>query len=162
MADAGPVLVGTDFSENAGVALAEARRLASLLGVRVEVLHVVDGAFSESWGEQGEAGRWLVTAGLAPEQLLVRFGNPPVELARRAAELEPEVIVVGSHGRSGYQPLALGSTAARISVQARCPVMLVSPRIERNELGGSLKPLSGGRDGADGDDKGTTEGGTTR
>ena len=162
-ADVGPVLVGTDFSDNAGVALVEARRLASRLGVRVEVLHVVDGARSESWGEQGEAGQWLITAGLTPEELLVRFGSPSVELARRAAELEPEVIVVGSHGRSGYQPLALGSTAARISVQARCPVMLVSPRIDRNEqVNGKTKPQSGGRDGAAGDEQGTTEGGTTR
>jgi nucleotide-binding universal stress UspA family protein len=162
-ADVGPVLVGTDFSDTAGVALAEARRLASRLGVRVEVLHVVDGARSVSWGENGEAERWLSMAGLAPDELLVRFGSPSVELARRAAELEPEVIVVGSHGRSGYQPLALGSTAARISVQARCPVMVVSPRIDRNEQrGGAMKPLAAGSDGAAGDEQGTTEGGKTR
>jgi nucleotide-binding universal stress UspA family protein len=162
-AQIGPVLVGTDFSDNSGVALAEARRLAARMGTWVEVLHVVDGGPSIGWGEQGEAGRWLSTAGLEPDELMVRFGSPPVELARRAAELVPELIVVGSHGRSGYQPLGLGSTAARISVQARCPVVLVSPRVDRQELWGGEEPLQDvGRDGAAANYRGPTDGGKTR
>jgi nucleotide-binding universal stress UspA family protein len=124
----GPVLVGTDFSESASLALAEARRLAALMGARVEVVHVVDGAHAAGWGEDGQAGNWLKTAQLDPAGLVVRYGSPWVELARYAAEVMPTLVVVGSHGQSGYQPLTIGSTATRISVHARCPVVLVSPR----------------------------------
>jgi nucleotide-binding universal stress UspA family protein len=135
---AGPVVVGTDFSETATVALAEARRLAALLRVRVAVVHIADGTALPAWTDSGPAARWLRAASLRPADLIVRHGSPWVELARYAAEVRPTLLVVGSHGQSGYQPLAIGSTAARVSVQARCPVVLVSPRVAvtGNEVAG--------------------------
>lgn len=140
----GPVLVGTDFSETAGIALSEARRLAALLGTRVALVHVVDGGLAAGWGEDGLASVWLKAAGVDPAGLVVRYGNPWVELARFAAEVVPTLLVVGSHGQSGYQPLAIGSTATRISVHARCPVVLVSPRAVQAEQ----EDVRAGRDGA--------------
>lgn len=140
----GPVLVGTDFSDTAGIALSEARRLATLLGTHVELLHVVDGGLAAGWGEDGQASAWLKAAAVEPAGLVVRYGNPWVELARFAAEVVPTLLVVGSHGQSGYQPLAIGSTATRISVHARCPVVLVSPRAVQAEQ----EDVRAGRDGA--------------
>jgi nucleotide-binding universal stress UspA family protein len=121
----GPVVVGTDFSDNSAVALAEGRRLAELLGVAMEVVHVVDGGGALADG----AAEWLEACGVGADRLVVRHGNPWVELARYAAEVSPRLLVVGSHGSTGYQPLSLGSTASRITVHARCPVVLVSPRV---------------------------------
>jgi hypothetical protein len=54
--------------------------------------------------------------------------------------------VVGSHGESGYQPLGLGSTAARLSVQAGCPVVVVSPRVRAGKQERDL--ATAGREGA--------------
>jgi nucleotide-binding universal stress UspA family protein len=127
----GPVVVGTDFSHTAGVALAEARRLAELLRTEVVVVHVVDGAPAggpEEAADAATADVWLRTAGLAADGLVVRTGSAWVELARYASEVSPTLVVVGSHGRSGYQPLHIGSTASRVSMHARCPVVVVSPR----------------------------------
>ena len=50
------------------------------------------------------------------------------------------MIVIGRHGRSGYQPIELGSTAARIGLAAHCPVVLVGDRVpahtpQERELG---------------------------
>jgi nucleotide-binding universal stress UspA family protein len=140
----GPVLVGTDFSEAAGTALSEARRLAELLGTRVEVIHVVNGGQTAGWGEDGQAGTWLKHACVDTANLVIRYGHPWVELARYAAEVGPTLLVVGSHGQSGYQPLAVGSTATRISVHARCPVVLVSPRVVQADQ----ETVRAGRDGA--------------
>jgi nucleotide-binding universal stress UspA family protein len=126
-ASSGPVMVGTDFSDTAAVALAEARRLARLLGAAVEVVHVVDGSEVEGWGAGADA--WLRAAAVEPGELVVRFGSPWVELVRYAAETSPALVVVGSHGLSGYQPLTVGSTASRVTVHSRCPVVLVSPRV---------------------------------
>jgi nucleotide-binding universal stress UspA family protein len=144
-ADVGPVVVATDFSETAGKALAEGRRLAALLGARLVVVHVVDGVAS-SWGTDGVAGEWLRAGGVAVEDLVVRFGRPWVELARYAAEVLPTLVVVGSHGVTGYQPLTLGSTAARVSMHAGCPVVLVSPRVRALKEG--FGEVYAGRDGA--------------
>jgi nucleotide-binding universal stress UspA family protein len=129
-ADIGPVVVGTDFSESAAAALAEARRLGALLGVAIEVAHVVDGAPATAWREGGRADEWLRSADLDVSGLTIRFGSPWVELVRFAEESSPVLLVLGSHGLSGYQPLAIGSTAARVSMHARCPVVLVSPKMK--------------------------------
>jgi nucleotide-binding universal stress UspA family protein len=128
-ASVGPVVVGTDFSEVAGKALAEAKRLAGLLGVGLAVVHVVEGAAGEAWEESEAAAAWLTAADLRPEDLVVRFGKPWVELARYAGETFPTLVFVGSHGTSGYQPLTIGSTASRVTLHARCPVVVVSPRL---------------------------------
>jgi nucleotide-binding universal stress UspA family protein len=138
-AQVGPVVVGTDFSEPARVALAEARRLAKLLRTELHVVHVIDGNPSMSWRNEGEADGWLREACLEPADLKVRFGGPWIELARYVAEVAPVFLVIGSHGRSGYQPLAIGSTAARVTVHARCPVVLVSPRVASANEGSGLK-----------------------
>jgi nucleotide-binding universal stress UspA family protein len=132
----GPVVVGTDFSETATVALAEARRLAELLGAQLTVVHVADGPASERWAGPEQAEAWLAAAGLGAGGLAVRFGSAWVELARYAAEQAPSLLVVGSHGRSGYQPLTLGSTASRVTLHARCPVVVVSPRVAPSLLDG--------------------------
>jgi nucleotide-binding universal stress UspA family protein len=132
MAAVGPVVVGTDFSDTAGVALAEARRLALLLCTDVVVVHVADGQSAGSVLEGADAptaSGWLRSVGLTPDRLVVRNGSAWVELARYSAEVSPALVVVGTHGRSGYQPLTMGSTASRISLHARCPVVVVSPRV---------------------------------
>lgn len=132
-AGVGPVLVGTDFSEGSGQALAEARRLAALLGTRVRVVHVLDGGGVVGWGETGRAGMWLRRVGLEAHELVLRHGSAWVELSRYASEAAPALLVVGSHGQSGYQPLAIGSVAMRLAVHARCPVVLISPRVVQQE-----------------------------
>lgn len=132
-AGVGPLIVGTDFSEGSAAALAEGRRLAARLGVAVEVVHVVDGVQGPGWRPGGEADAWLGSAGLSPGDLRIRFGSPWVELARVTDERAALLLVVGSHGRSGYQPLAVGSTASRVSMTARCPVVLVSPQVRPRE-----------------------------
>jgi nucleotide-binding universal stress UspA family protein len=129
----GPLIVGTDFSEGSAAALAEGRRLAARLGVAVEVIHVVDGVQRPGWRPGGEADAWLRAAGLSPEDLRIRFGSPWVEMARLTDDRAALLLVVGSHGLSGYQPLAVGSTASRLSMAARCPVVLVSPQVRPRE-----------------------------
>lgn len=145
--EVGPVVVGTDFSDTAGVAVVEARRLAALLGTEVIVVHVADGAADpRATGDVPAAGQfagvagpavegWLQSAGVPAEGLVVRTGSAWVELARFATEVAPSLVVVGSHGQSGYQPLHIGSTASRVSMNARCPVVVVSPRVQdRSEV----------------------------
>jgi nucleotide-binding universal stress UspA family protein len=159
-ASGGPVVVGTDFSDTAAVALAEGRRLADMLGAAVELVHVVESGAVEGWCPGARAGAWLRAAAVEPGELVVRFGSPWVELVRYAAQASPTLVVVGSHGLTGYQPLKVGSTASRVTVHSRCPVVLVSPRMraqaaervpgrvqERRTTTGRVEAAAGARPG---------------
>jgi nucleotide-binding universal stress UspA family protein len=126
----GPVLMGTDFSDGSAMALVEARRLAGLLGAELRVVHVAAaGVDGQADALPPRSVRWLAEQGLSGTQVVTRAGQAWVELARYAAETAPTLLVVGSHGESGYQPLEIGSTAARLSLHARCAVVVVSPRV---------------------------------
>jgi len=52
-------------------------------------------------------------------------GNPFVEIIRFAKEKQIDVIVMGTHGRSGLSHILFGSTAERVIRKAPCPVLSV-------------------------------------
>lgn len=120
------ILVGTDFSDGSALALAEGRRLARALDAPLHVVHVAEGVSGRELPESAPA--WLRSADVAPDSVAVRPGVPAVELARLARDLEAGLIVLGTHGASGFQPMALGATASRLALLAPCPVVLVGPR----------------------------------
>jgi nucleotide-binding universal stress UspA family protein len=55
----------------------------------------------------------------------VRSPVPFEEIARTARRIGADMIVVGTHGRTGLARLALGSGAERVMALARCPVLTV-------------------------------------
>lgn len=122
------LLVGTDFSDGAAAALDEARHLAERMRCAIRVVHVVESERASEWQPSDEARQWMTTAQVEEAAVDVRFGRAWVELARYADACRPEFVVVGSHGSSGYQPVSMGATAQRLSLTARHPVLLVSPR----------------------------------
>ncbi|HUQ68179.1 MAG TPA: universal stress protein, partial [Planctomycetaceae bacterium] len=61
-------------------------------------------------------------------QRVIRIGAPYVEIVKYAAEQDVDVIVVGTHGRSGLTHLLLGSTAEKVVRKAPCPVLTVHPK----------------------------------
>lgn len=50
------------------------------------------------------------------------------EILLQAEQIKADVIVLGSHGRSGFERLLLGSIADKVLRRAPCPVMIVPPR----------------------------------
>lgn len=50
------------------------------------------------------------------------------EILKRAADLPADVIVMGTHGRTGFDRLVLGSVAERVLVKATCPVLAIPHR----------------------------------
>jgi len=123
------VLVGTDFSAVSVHALDEGRRLAARLGLPLELLHVREGFRREgSWSPGSHEASWLTEVGLSPEEVVVRTGTPWLELVRYAQERPANVVVVGTHGCTGFQPLSLGGTSARLAILSPCPVVLIGPK----------------------------------
>jgi nucleotide-binding universal stress UspA family protein len=63
-------------------------------------------------------------AGVKAATLLLD-GIPHDRIARAAASKKADLIVIGTHGRTGLAKLFLGSVASRVLAAARCPVMTV-------------------------------------
>jgi nucleotide-binding universal stress UspA family protein len=68
-------------------------------------------------------------AGGAPVEILLDEGlNVAQTIEERAQSLSVDFITLGTHGRTGFQRLVLGSVAERVLRVARCPVMTVPAR----------------------------------
>jgi nucleotide-binding universal stress UspA family protein len=123
------VLAGIDFSEGAMSALREGRWLARRAGLDLQVLHVTE--HGPAWRPDVPAREWLAAASFDPSMVLVRQGRPWVEIVRHAHEVSAAVIVLGSHGASGFQAMTLGTTASRVALRAPCPVLFAARRDAR-------------------------------
>jgi len=122
------VLIATDFSPSSAAALEQGRWLSERLGAYPEILHVVENHSTDQWQRDPAAQTWISAAGLSGASIVTRAGTPWVEIVRRAQDIGAVLLVVGSHGQSGFHPLRLGSTAERLGTAAPCPIVLVSSR----------------------------------
>ena len=60
---------------------------------------------------------------------VVREGNPAAEIVDQATDMNAALLVMGTHGRSGFERLLLGSVAEKVLRKARCPVLTVPRRL---------------------------------
>ncbi len=137
------ILVPVDFSEHADSVIEWAAHLAEEHGSRLLLLHAyhlpvefqqVEGAYlpadfwnsvkDESKKQLAVYGEQLRARGLDVEEL-TREGYPATVIEEAAEQLEADLIVIGSRGRSGLKHLLLGSIAERVVQKAPCPVLTV-------------------------------------
>ena len=136
------VLVPMDFSPYAEHALDYAIALAQKLQARVTLLHVIQppliaGADMGVWPSptfvveleaaitsdmEGYLAR-VTDAGLTGE-IVVIHGNPSQEILDTARQRQVDLIVMGTHGRTGLPHALLGSVAERVVRSAPCPVLV--------------------------------------
>ncbi|MCC6523567.1 MAG: universal stress protein [Polyangiaceae bacterium] len=62
----------------------------------------------------------------------VRLGAPARQVVQLAVDLDADLIVLGTHGRRGFDRLVMGSVAERVLRTARCPVFVVRPKNHEN------------------------------
>jgi nucleotide-binding universal stress UspA family protein len=144
------VLVAIDGSEFAAHALEVASSLASAVNGQIGLVHVIDPKFVGSetgvpadqiWALRRADGQGLLdrAASAIPGQphpwKFLREGTPWKEIVRSAREWPADVIVVGTHGRSGLTRVLFGSTAEGVVRHAQKPVVVVPPasRIDEGE-----------------------------
>ncbi|MEO8271653.1 MAG: universal stress protein, partial [Aureliella sp.] len=70
----------------------------------------------------------------------VRMGDPGQVASDRAEELGADLIIVGSHGRTGLTRLVLGSVAERVTRLAHCPVLVVKLLPEKVPSAETVQP----------------------
>ena len=71
-------------------------------------------------------------AGRSPVQLrpMVREGKPATTILEVATGLDPDLIVIGSHGRGGLEHLLLGSVTERVLRKSTAPVLVVRAPVQ--------------------------------
>lgn len=140
------ILVPTEFSSHSETALGYATALAKQSGGSVELLHVLEDPFMPgTWSAEVYLpdvptlrDQLAADADVRLEPYRERFrkeGVPIVTTIRsgRAADLildyakaaKADLIVMGTHGRSGLSHLFMGSVAERVIRTAICPVLTV-------------------------------------
>lgn len=131
------VVVGVDASDSSRDALRWAGRYAALTGAPLVVVH--------AWNLRDEQVWLQPLPPPAPQQAVAREEmakmvdeDVPLEVTVHAALVEGhatkvlvdtagpgDLLVVGSHGRGGFDHLVIGSVAAQCVAHARCPVVVV-------------------------------------
>ncbi len=136
------MLIPTDGSDISEKAMAQGVGLAKKLGAKVLGLYVIDiSAFSgiatdaiwenmrgllEDEGNaaletiQGETKKNAVAC-----ETVIKEGRPAEEIVKVAKDLNADVIVMGTAGRSGLDKFLLGSVTEKVMRTAPCPVLVI-------------------------------------
>ncbi len=130
------ILVATRFDDASLHAQDIAVRLASALGARMTLLHVYNVPGTpvlslEDLAARAERGLREAAAELAPKHphvsITLRRGAAATEILAVTAELEVDLLVLGTHGRRGLDRVMLGSVAEHVVKYAHVPVLTVGP-----------------------------------
>jgi len=123
------ILFATDYSDVSRAAGRKAAQLARHFNARLHVVHVVPpvtdpgpaDAISTAIADLGP-GIDVITA--------IIFGRPGREIVAYAARNAIDLIVIGTHGRTGVTRALLGSVAAMVVRRSGCPVLTVPGTVE--------------------------------
>jgi nucleotide-binding universal stress UspA family protein len=148
------ICCAVDFADPSRVAMRQAADVARRFEAELTVVHVLvpppAGASDVLVSSRGLAA---VEAERAQEMLAawradaerragrtvrsrVLWGDPAAEIVRHARDERCDLLVVGTHGRTGVARLFLGSVAERVVRQSSCPVLVVHDHgvLEREEV----------------------------
>lgn len=150
------VLIPIDFSTDSVNALVYGIEMANHLKANVRVMHVHTGvnyapSFAKDqteWRINGQTAVWMDELKLEYKDLYyvpggtfdykIREGNVVNEISNQAKYDDSSLIVVGSHGESGFESRFVGSNAYRLVAHSPCPVIVVGKGMKWN---GSIKKI---------------------
>ena len=135
------ILVAIDLSDESSIVLDKARSLASQSEAEIHVVHVIEpiavgyaievssvdieGLHKEATRQARESLLEMGgNLGLAAANLHSRLGHPSKEIRQLAEELGCDLIIMGGHGRHGWE-LLFGSTSTEVSHGVGCDMLIV-------------------------------------
>lgn len=151
------ILVPTDFSETANLAINHAIDLARRFGAELSLVHVLEagayqGIFSPSkkteYNEledaqihlQNEAQKLEKESGINISQEVVS-GRIYEEIVKAAEEIEADLIVMGTHGSSGWEEFFVGSNAFKVVTQTSVPVLSIQEQAKDPDCKNIILPI---------------------
>ncbi|MEX0967860.1 MAG: universal stress protein [Bacteroidia bacterium] len=152
------ILVPTDFSECANYAVRFAGTLARKLNAKIYLLHVIDVLGIE---ESTEEGRWATEqreggSGMVPFKIAlmkktktqmeetistylegvevedeIEMGNASRHILIAMEKYKPDLVVMGTHGTSGFDEELIGTHAERVARKSAVPLLAIKHPVER-------------------------------
>lgn len=133
------ILLPTDGSVGTAHVALQAIDLAAQYGARVYVLHVIDADLRSQVGQLAGVGEELESRGRRAVERVERMvaahgidvvtaledGDPAATIVEYADDIDADLIVAGTHGRSGVERRLVGSVTERLVRLASCPVLTV-------------------------------------
>jgi len=140
------VVYPTDFSQHSLYALRYAREFSEAFRSQLHCIHVVEGIYTYEAGIPAESGGVLPVGGdmlelakqrmdefaekfLAdlevPPETKVLSGNAFVEIINYTRQINADLIVLSTHGRSGLAHALMGSVTEKVVRKAPCPVLTI-------------------------------------
>ncbi|HAS53465.1 MAG: hypothetical protein A2X56_02480 [Nitrospirae bacterium GWC2_57_13] len=138
------ILFPTDFSQGARAAMDYAVSMAKDCQAKLILLYVIQDISIAEWyipsslsaadlvedmqrSATKEMEKWLAEAQKQVKDVesLVLRGVPFVEIIKTASDQKADMIVIGTHGRTGIDHMLFGSTAEKVVRKAPCPVLTV-------------------------------------
>ena len=142
------ILACTDFTEESDRALAAAEWIARIRGAELVLAHVVE-PLDYAYGDRmtavvaqhsadaqrdlGRAAEAMRARGVTA-RAQVRTGSIVEQLLEEMKQLQPQLVVVGRHGRTGFEVATLGSVAEQLVYKAPCDVLVVAAPIGPADL----------------------------
>lgn len=142
------IILATDFSEASGEAARYARWITEVLGAELKILHVFEPSGwmvpspyyytpgFEEWVQASieqtrQKGKEALEAlagsfGVHTETIFVE-GDTGKEIVLAALRHNTDLLILGTHGYTGWNHLSLGSIAEYVIRHAPCPVLTVKP-----------------------------------
>lgn len=156
--DVNRIVVPTDFSDTAYVAVNWAVDIAKNYNAEIILIHVLEtgayqGIFSPSKKTsysgleeaqdklQEDAHKISTESGISVRQEIISSGWIYDEIVRVANEDEADLIVMGTHGVSGWQEFFVGSNAHKVVTQASCPVLSIQEKADHNGFKNIILPI---------------------
>jgi nucleotide-binding universal stress UspA family protein len=152
MAEIKRVLCPVDLSDTARHALDHGFAFARWYRARLTVLHVLNVPLSvtpatgvpialpglpplrpEDVAEDVRRFSGLMNRADPNADVVVVEGSPVREILQQAEQMPADLLVMGTHGRSGFEALFLGSVTEKVLRSTRVPVLTVPPAVERVE-----------------------------
>jgi len=136
------ILLATDFSAASEKAFNYAVAMARRFGAKVALVHVippesvsfVPAPSAERQGyEEKRQLESLASRGelnQIPHETILRAGSVGNVLSSVIREQEIDLVILATHGRSGFKKLVLGSVAEEVVRRAECPVLTLGPHID--------------------------------
>lgn len=153
------ILVPTDFSKPASMAVEVAADIARKANAQLVLLHVVEGVSESSFNVEGEAG--IPPSGLdnlfmvkliekSKKQLAKAKEDPKLEGVKVKTELrmgtafhgmqaiitdkKVDLVVMGTTGRSDFEEMIIGSNTEKVVRHATCPVLTIQKKPSKKEF----------------------------
>jgi universal stress protein A len=142
------ILVPTDLSACSSQALAQAQEFASVFGASIDLLYVwsapalvapesvitgvginkqplLDWVRESATAQLTKFESEAKLAGIAVRSSVCEAGDPATAIVERAASGKYDLLVLGTHGRTGLSHVLMGSVAEKVVRRAPCPVLTV-------------------------------------